>query len=63
MTGLGAYMYIVWTTWLRHCLNHRQDEYKLIWEHIITGPVIVKHEGLIANGHARGGGDGGLKVE
>jgi dihydroceramidase len=31
MTGTGAYFYIVWGIWLRHCLNGRQDEYELHW--------------------------------
>ena len=42
MTGTGAYGYIVWGIWLRHCLNGRQDEYKLIWTHIWTIPEIVR---------------------
>lgn len=28
---LGAYFYIVWGIWLRHCLNGREDEYELVW--------------------------------
>jgi len=31
MTGIGAYFYLVWGIWLRHCLNERQDEYELNW--------------------------------
>ncbi|KAL6708444.1 alkaline ceramidase ydc1 [Coniothyrium glycines] len=51
MTGIGAYYYIVWGIWLRHCLNYRQDEYKLLWPNIWTMPLVVKRE-TIANGQA-----------
>ncbi|KXT15168.1 hypothetical protein AC579_7938 [Pseudocercospora musae] len=36
MTGLGAYFYIVWGIWLRHCLNHKADEYELLWPSVLT---------------------------
>ena len=42
MTGIGAYMYIVWGIWLRHCLNHRQDEYELYWPNLWTLPEVRK---------------------
>ncbi|KAL3420759.1 alkaline phytoceramidase [Phlyctema vagabunda] len=42
MTGTGAYFYIVWGIWLRHCLNGKQDEYVLNWPSIFTSfPEIV----------------------
>ncbi|KAI5302686.1 hypothetical protein KEM56_000451 [Ascosphaera pollenicola] len=44
MTGTGAYMYIVWGIWLRHCLNGRQDEYEFIWPNIWTLPYIVRRK-------------------
>jgi hypothetical protein len=37
---VGAYFYIVWGIWLRHCLNGRQDEYKLVWPSIFTLPEV-----------------------
>jgi dihydroceramidase len=40
MTGLGAYFYIVWGIWLRHCLNYRQDEYELQWPNMWTVPEV-----------------------
>lgn len=40
MTGLGAYFYIVWGIWLRHCLNYRQDEYELQWPNVWTVPEV-----------------------
>ncbi|KAF1826244.1 alkaline phytoceramidase [Dissoconium aciculare CBS 342.82] len=44
-TGLGAYSYIVWGIWLRHCLNGKQDEYELIWPSIFTSvPRLVRVE-------------------
>ncbi|CAD0113787.1 unnamed protein product [Aureobasidium uvarum] len=40
---LRAYFYIVWGVWLRHCLNGRQDEFKLVWPSMFTSlPSIVK---------------------
>jgi dihydroceramidase len=43
MTGTGAYFYIVWGVWLRHCLNGRQDEFKLVWPSMFTSlPSVVK---------------------
>ncbi|MCJ1240020.1 hypothetical protein MMC14_008020 [Varicellaria rhodocarpa] len=42
MTGIGAYFYITWGIWLRHCLNGRQEEYALVWPHLISLPEIVK---------------------
>jgi len=42
MTGTGAYFYLVWGIWLRHCLNERQDEYQLRWPSAIFSlPAIV----------------------
>ncbi|KAF2653902.1 alkaline ceramidase-like protein [Lophiostoma macrostomum CBS 122681] len=40
-TGIGAYFYITWGIWLRHCLNNKQDEYKLDWPRFGV-PVLVK---------------------
>lgn len=40
MTGTGAYFYIVWGIWLRHCLNGKQDQYELHWPHIWTLPSV-----------------------
>jgi dihydroceramidase len=43
MTGTGAYFYIVWGIWLRHCLNRRQNEYTLKWPSIFTSlPEVVR---------------------
>ncbi|KAF2842445.1 alkaline ceramidase-like protein [Patellaria atrata CBS 101060] len=36
MTGTGAYFYIIWGIWLRHCLNGRQDEFELVWPRLFT---------------------------
>lgn len=44
MTGIGAYFYIVWGVWLRHCLNGKQDEYRLVWPNYFHMPLIVKTE-------------------
>ncbi|EEP80969.1 predicted protein [Uncinocarpus reesii 1704] len=44
LTGIGAYIYITWGTWLRHCLNGRQDEYELYWPHFYTFPEVVHVE-------------------
>ncbi|KAF1357053.1 alkaline ceramidase-like protein [Delphinella strobiligena] len=47
MTGTGAYFYIVWGIWLRHCLNGRQDEFELYWPSLFTSlpAVLRKPEG------------------
>ncbi|EGC41275.1 alkaline ceramidase [Histoplasma capsulatum var. duboisii H88] len=42
MTGIGAYMYIVWGIWLRHCLNGLQEEYQLQWPRIYSFPDVVR---------------------
>ncbi|KAK2731302.1 hypothetical protein FQN57_003457 [Myotisia sp. PD_48] len=42
LTGIGAYMYITWGIWLRHCLNHRQDEYKLHWPRLYRWAEIIR---------------------
>lgn len=57
MTGTGAYFYITWGIWLRHCLNGKQDEFDLYWPSKLTSlPAIVKHTGPPAkmNGKANG---------
>ncbi|KAB8278806.1 ceramidase [Aspergillus minisclerotigenes] len=41
MTGIGAYLYIIWGIWLRHCLNNRQEEYYLWWPHFWNFPEII----------------------
>lgn len=42
MTGTGAYFYIVWGIWLRHCLNGRQEEYDLSWPRLFSLPEVVR---------------------
>jgi dihydroceramidase len=42
MTGTGAYFYIIWGIWLRHCLNGRQEEYDLAWPRIWSLPEVVR---------------------
>ncbi|KAL3480600.1 alkaline phytoceramidase [Aspergillus californicus] len=42
MTGTGAYHYIVWGIWLRHCLNKRQEEYVLRWPRLWNIPEVVR---------------------
>ncbi|KAK2626102.1 hypothetical protein QTJ16_004364 [Diplocarpon rosae] len=41
MTGVGAYYYVVWAIWLRHCLNERQDEFVLNWPSIFSIPEVI----------------------
>ncbi|KAF1944513.1 alkaline ceramidase-like protein [Clathrospora elynae] len=54
MTGTGAYYYIVWGVWLRHCLNYRQDEYELVWPNFWTVPEVVRKRGVVISGHVNG---------
>jgi dihydroceramidase len=56
MTGTGAYFYLVWGTWLRHCLNGRKDEYVLKWPSIFFSlPEIVP---AISTKHTKRNGNG-----
>lgn len=45
MTGIGAYLYIIWGIWLRHVLNKEQDDYTLIWPHTWSFPEIIRQPG------------------
>ncbi|CAG8909500.1 unnamed protein product [Penicillium egyptiacum] len=45
MTGIGAYFYITWGIWLRHCLNNRQEEYHLRWAHFWQIPEVIRTSG------------------
>ena len=51
MTGTGAYFYLTWGIWLRHCLNGRQDEYDLLWPRFWSLPEVVQTKS--ANAHAQ----------
>lgn len=42
MTGIGAYLYIIWGIWLRVCLNNHQDEFMLQWPHFYNFPELVR---------------------
>jgi len=59
MTGLGAYCYIVWGIWLRHCLNGKQDEYELVWPKIYNLPEIARvaplnsSNSVVPDGHSK----------
>lgn len=53
MTGTGAYFYIVWGIWLRHCLNGRQDEFELIWPSLWTSLPRVERRRSIGNGRLK----------
>ena len=56
MTGTGAYFYITWGIWLRHCLNGRQDEYDLRWPILWSLPEVVrtrKASGVASNGEVK----------
>lgn len=53
MTGIGAYFYIVWGIWLRHCLNGRQDEFELIWPSVVTSFPRIERRRIAANGFAK----------
>ncbi|CAO1605122.1 alkaline ceramidase ydc1 [Xanthoria calcicola] len=56
LTGIGAYYYLIWGIWLRHCLNGRQDEYSLVWPSILSLPEIVRSDyfhGIVEPNFAR----------
>ena len=51
MTGIGAYFYIVWGIWLRHCLENNQDNFELIWRRRWSSfPAVEKRRSPTANG-------------
>lgn len=50
MTGVGAYFYIVWGIWLRHCLNGRQDEFVMVWPTTLTSLPRVERRPAFSNG-------------
>ncbi|KJY02154.1 alkaline dihydroceramidase like protein [Zymoseptoria brevis] len=50
MTGMGAYCYIVWGIWLRHCLNGRQDEYELVWPGLFTSLPAIERKREVVGG-------------
>jgi dihydroceramidase len=62
MTGVGSYFYIVWATWLRLCLNEKQDEYMLNWPslwfslpEVVTITAYEKKTGkTVTKGHLNG---------
>lgn len=53
MTGIGAYMYIIWGIWLRHCLNNKQDDYHLRWARLWHIPEVIRTTPVSKNGVAR----------
>lgn len=65
MTGIGAYLYIVWGIWLRHVLNGKQDEYHLVWPRIWNIPEVVRTRSPApaAKSKSRPNGVNGKKVE
>lgn len=54
LTGTGAYYFIVWGIWLRHCLNSRQEEYELVWPNVWTMPCVVRRRNGTVDGRAGG---------
>jgi hypothetical protein len=53
MTGIGAYFYLTWGIWLRHCLNGKQDDYELIWPRTVTSMPMVVRRRNAQNGRAK----------
>ena len=45
MTGVGSYFYIVWGIWLRRCLNHEEEDFRLHWPSIFKSlPEVVSRD-------------------
>ena len=53
MTGVGAYFYIVWGIWLRHCLNGRQDEFEMVWPSVLASLPRVERRQVVLNGSTK----------
>jgi len=55
MTGVGAYFYLTWGIWLRHCLNNKQDDYELVWPRVVTSvPLVVRKRNHALRGTQNG---------
>lgn len=62
MTGIGAYFYVTWGIWLRHCLNGEQDQFDLVWPRLVTSlPTVVRRSSASANSHENGVANGHTK--
>ena len=53
MTGTGAYFYVTWGIWLRHCLNGHQDEFRLVWPSIWSFPEVVKTDNVDGSAYGK----------
>ncbi|PHH58709.1 hypothetical protein CDD81_4800 [Ophiocordyceps australis] len=42
MTGIGAYYYITWGIWLRHCLDGRHEQFRLRWSRTLLSIPVVE---------------------
>lgn len=40
LTGVGAYYELMYGIYLRHCLDGRQNEYRLVWSSVFSIPDV-----------------------
>jgi dihydroceramidase len=40
LTGVGAYYELMYGIYLRHCLDRRQNEYRLVWSSVFSIPDV-----------------------
>ncbi|KAI0873958.1 alkaline dihydroceramidase [Hypoxylon argillaceum] len=50
MTGIGAYYYIVWRTWIHRCLDGDEDKFRLYWPAIYCLPEVRAVEDIPPGG-------------
>ncbi|KAI1814627.1 alkaline dihydroceramidase [Poronia punctata] len=48
MTGIGAYYYIVWRTWIQRCLDGDEDKFTLNWPSVFNLPQVRPINGKVA---------------
>jgi dihydroceramidase len=45
LTGIAEYFNLVWSIWLRYCLEGRQDEVELVWPSMLSSmPSVVRKD-------------------
>jgi len=53
LTGIAEYFNIVWSIWLRYCLEGRQDEVELVWPSVWASmPVLVRKKAFVNGKHS-----------
>lgn len=55
MTGVAAYINLVWNIWMRYALYGRRDEVELVWPSMVFSiPEVVKKDKSKGKGKVKG---------